>query len=102
MMSKQELFAVALLALGGAIAAPIALAGEGPKLEVQASDSLQSVLSKLAGKRVQLMLAGGGELGGVVSSVNDHVLLLTDITGKEFYDAVVSLDKVSAVTVRGR
>ena len=47
-------------------------------------------------------LIGGGELQGVVSKVGTTALYITELTGKEFFDAVVRLDHVSAVTVKMR
>ena len=89
--------AIALLAL-----APATLPAQDAKLEVQGADTVKSVLARQVGKRVSLVLATGPELTGVVASVGDQVVHLTGLAGREFFDAVVSLDRVSAVVIRVR
>jgi hypothetical protein len=54
------------------------------------------------GKRVSLVLGTGPELTGVVASVGDQVVHLTALSGRDFFDAVVSLDRIEAVVVRVR
>jgi hypothetical protein len=51
---------------------------------------------------VSLVLTTGPELTGVVASVGDQVVHLTGLAGREFFDAVVSLDRIGAVVVRVR
>jgi hypothetical protein len=51
---------------------------------------------------VTLNLIGGGELQGLVSRIGTTALCITELTGKEFFDAVVRLDHISAVTVKMR
>ena len=54
------------------------------------------------GERITLSLIGGGELQGVVSKVGVTTLYITELTGREFFDAVVRLDHISAVVVKMR
>ena len=54
------------------------------------------------GKRVSVVLTTGPELAGVVTSVGDKVVHLSELTGREFFDAVVNLDQVGAVVIRTR
>jgi hypothetical protein len=89
--------AIVLLAL-----VPATLHAQDARLEVRSDDGLKSVLTRHVGKRVTLVLTTGPELSGVVASVGDHVVHLTALTGREFFDAVVGLDRVSAVVVRVR
>ena len=72
------------------------------KLEVRSNDTVRTVLERQVGKRVGLVLATGPELAGVVTAVGDHVVHLSELTGREFFDAVVSLDRISAVVIRVR
>lgn len=71
-------------------------------LDLDSPDSIRAHLEKCSGERVTISLIGGGELQGVVSRVGTTALYLTELTGKEFFDAVVRLDHVSAVTVKMR
>lgn|SRR5262245_57983675 len=72
------------------------------KLEVKPTDTVKSILERNVGKRVSLVLVMGSELSGVVTMVGDQVVHLSQLTGREFFDAVVSLDRVNAVVVRTR
>jgi hypothetical protein len=69
------------------------------KLTVGKDDTVRSVLAAHVGKRVTLKL-DADELTGIVRSVGDHTVHLGELTGKEFFDAVVDLDEVSAVLIR--
>ena len=72
------------------------------KLEVRSPDTVKTVLDRLVGKRVSLVLTTGPELSGVVSVVGDKVVMLTDLTNREFFDGVVSMEHIAAVIVRTR
>lgn len=69
-------------------------------LVVGADDSIQSVLTSHKGKRLTVRVMSGEELTGVVQSVNARVLHLGELTGREFFDAVVNIDDIQAVIVR--
>lgn len=72
------------------------------KLEVQKADTVKSVLERHVGKRVGVVLHTGQELTGVVKTVGDKVVHLSELSGREFFDAAVSLERVAAVVVRMR
>ena len=95
--------------LPGALAAAILLAAlslpagaQDAKLEVRSNDTVRTVLERQVGKRVSVVLTTGPELAGVVTSVGDKVVHLSELTGREFFDAVVNLDQVGAVVIRTR
>ncbi len=77
-------------------------AGSANDLELNSPDSIRLNLDKFVGDRVTVNLIGGGELQGVVSKVGTTTLYITELTGKEFFDAVIRLDHISAVTVKMR
>lgn len=92
----------AVLALASLALVPATLVAQDARLEVQGADTVKSVLSRQVGKRVSLVLTAGPELTGTVASVGDWVVHLTGLAGREFLDAVVSLDRIGAVIVRVR
>ncbi len=51
---------------------------------------------------VALHLRSGTILTGQVGSVGDHHVVLTQLTGKEFYDAQILIEDISAVEARAR
>lgn len=88
-----------LVALVVATCLPSAYA-QDTKLEVRSADTVKSMLERQVGKRVGVVLTTGQELSGVVSSVGDKVVHLSELSGREFFDAVVSLEHIRAVVVR--
>jgi hypothetical protein len=70
--------------------------------EQAVSESLKQTLDQLIGKRVKLKLTSGQDMEGTVASVTAQTVQLTQLTGAEFFDAMVRLDHVSAVIVRAR
>lgn len=81
---------------------PSAAHAQDAKLEIRSSDTVRTVLARLLGKRVGVVLTTGPELAGVVVSVGDKVVHLSALTGRDFFDAVVSLDQIGAVVIRVR
>jgi uncharacterized protein (DUF608 family) len=55
-----------------------------------------------AKKAVEVVLKNGKSYRGSVATVGDHAVLLTEIQGREFYDALVVLDEIAALEVRAR
>jgi hypothetical protein len=91
--ARALLFASFLLALP-------TLPAQAQDLNVSANDTLQSVLTAQKGKRVTLRLSGGQEITGVMREATAKLVVLGGLTGREFFDAAVPLDKVEAVLVR--
>jgi len=71
-------------------------------LDLNSPEAIRVNLERFLGERITINLIGGGELQGVVSKVGVTTLYITELTGKEFFDAVVRLDHISAVTVKMR
>jgi hypothetical protein len=72
------------------------------KLELRNGDTVKSVLERLVGHRVSLVLTTGPEVAGIVTTVGDKLVLLKDLTNREFFDGVVNIDQIGAVIVRTR
>jgi hypothetical protein len=73
-------------------------AQEKPTLQPDAT--VLSILQGNVGKAVELRLNGGEKIGGKVEQVNDNVVLLSRLTGAEFFDGFVNIKDVSAVVIR--
>jgi hypothetical protein len=91
-----------MLAVGLLAAALPAVAGEKPGLELRQGETVKTLLADRAGKTVILLLDSGQELSGKVAAVSDAMVHLTQLTGREFFDAAVRLDTVAGVIVRVR
>lgn len=69
---------------------------------VAPTDTIQSVVSTQKGKRVTLRLRSGQELTGTLRESTDRLVVLTELTGREFFEAVVPIEAIEAVIVRMR
>lgn len=90
-----------IIGSGALVSAPSAAAEEG-KLVLRASETIREVLTGRMGKRVTLRLQAGEELEGNVVLVGESLVHLTNLSGKDFYDAVVGIDRINAVLIRVR
>jgi hypothetical protein len=79
---------------------PVAGPATAEPLVLSDQATIQSVLATHQGKRVTVVLQTGTELTGTVTMVNAAVTQLHELSGKEYFDAVVALPAVAAVVVR--
>lgn len=70
------------------------------KIDLQAGDTILSILQKNAGQTVELRMKSGEKIGGKVEKVGDKLVHLSQLTGAEFFDAAVDTADVAAVIVR--
>jgi hypothetical protein len=98
-MEKTMRHLLAAFSLACAALLP-ALPAQAQELTVAAADSIQQVLAARKGKPVTVRLAGGQELTGVVREATAKLVVLGALSGREFFDAAIPLEKVEAVLVR--
>jgi hypothetical protein len=77
-----------------------ALPASAQDLAIGANDTVQSVLAAQKGKRVTIRTTGGQELTGTVREATAKLVVLGGLTGREFFDAAIPLEKIEAVLVR--
>ena len=70
--------------------------------DLNAPDSVKAALEQFKGKKVELTLESGQQVSGTVANVGTTAVQLSELSGKEFYDAVIPLEKVSSVTFRAK
>jgi len=90
-------FTIATLLLAALLAGPSAFAQE---LKVASTATVESLVTAQKGKRITVRTRSGQELTGVVREVTPRFVHIGALAGREFFDAVVSLDSVEAVIVR--
>jgi len=73
---------------------------EGMKYHVGAS--LQDNLKSLVGKKVYVTLDSGNTLAGFVKEVGNHFVHLEKLDGKEFFDALIRIEDISAIDTKFR
>ncbi len=64
--------------------------------------AIKDVLIDQTGKRVIVRLDAGEELEGTVTKVGDQLVHLSKLSRRDFFDAVVRIDRISAVIIRVR
>ena len=88
-------FSLCLMNISGSFA-------EDAKFEMNAQFGMKEVLLSQAGKRVTVMTDSGETLEGTATKVGDQLLYISKRTGKDFYDAVIRLDKITSVVLKVR
>jgi hypothetical protein len=71
-------------------------------IQFNAAIPLADNLMALKGKTVTVSLSSGQTMTGIVKDVKDHLLHLEKLSQKEFYDAIIRLELISAVEARVR
>ncbi len=90
---------LAVLLGGWMNAVPLAIA---ESFALSNADTLESLLSAQQGKKVTIRLGSGEELSGTVKAVNGSLVQLSELSGKEFYDAIIAIPRIAAVIVRAK
>ena len=100
---KKMVLSAAIAALGLLAAPAPGSCGEESKYELRTpAATIRDVLAEQAGKRVLLRIENGESIEGTVTKVGDTVVHVAKLSGREFYDAVVRIDRISAVVFRVR
>jgi hypothetical protein len=99
----RKMIAVAMLSGICCFATAVTTAvAEETKFELKAGTTMKEVLTENTGKRVAIRLGSGEEIEGTVTMVGTTLVHISRLAGKDFYDAVVGIDKISAVRVKVR
>jgi hypothetical protein len=72
------------------------------KIELRQDIGIKEALLQFTGKRVSVTLDSGTAYEGILTKVGDHLIHISRLTGKEYFDAVIRIDKISALVVRTR
>ena len=71
-------------------------------LDLQANDTIRTVLTRQVGKLVELRMKSGEKIAGKLAKVTDKLALLSQLADADFYDAAVEIDSIAVVVVRER
>lgn len=71
-------------------------------VSIAPADTIPSIVVAQKGKSVTLRLRSGQELTGVVRQATDRLVVLGELSGREFFDAVIPMESVEAVIIRTR
>lgn len=78
------------------------LSADEKKIMFNTPDGVKEVLSAYIGKRLAIKTDAGEALEGTVIKVGDQLVHIEKLSGKDFYDAVVRIDRINAVVIRVR
>ena len=77
---------------------PVALEG----VQFDTAAPFEENLKAFVGRDIIVHLESGDTLQGYVKSVHDDLLHLEKLAGKDFYDALIRIDDISALEVKFR
>ena len=80
--------------------APYAFAAAVVKFDPKPSTTMKETLVELTNERIVLSLVSGEKIEGKVTMVGDSVVYITQLAGMINFNAVVSIDKIIAITLR--
>jgi hypothetical protein len=95
------LFAL-VFAAGGMVVSASNASADDVKLEVKANATMHDVLAEQTGRRVALRMQSGEDLEGTIVLVGNGLVHISKLSGRDFYDAVVNIDRISAVIIKVR
>lgn len=95
------LFSIVLLIFAAEVGAKAKIVAiEGMSYNV--NSSLVDNLKSLIGKKVYVTLDSGKTFTGVIKEVGNHLIHLEKLAGKEFFDALIRIENISAIDARFR
>ncbi len=101
-MKVQRIVSAAMLMVGLMVmSVPIASAEE-VKYDLKPAVTMKALLTDSIGKRVVLRLESSEEMEGTVTMVGEHLVHISKLSKRDFFDAFVSIDRISAVIMRAR
>lgn len=74
--------------------------GFADPVSIKPGDTIQKQIDAQKGKKVTIRLSSGEELTGIVKGTTNELVHLNELAGKEFFDAVIDVSKISAVIIR--
>ncbi len=78
------------------------LLAEEKKYDLNTASAIKDILKEQTGKRVYLRMDSGEEVLGIVAKVGDHLVHISGLTGRDFYDATIRIDRISAIIFKVR
>ena len=93
---------VLVLALFCIAAAAPGLWAQEKSYELRSAATVKDILSENIGKRVAVRMDGGENLEGTVHKVGDGLVHISKLSGRDFYDATVRIDRITAVIFKVR
>ena len=71
-------------------------------LDLQPNDTMEVVLQRQLNQPIELRMKSGEKIGGKLDKVSGKLAHLSQLTGADYFDAVVNVDDIAAVVVRAK
>lgn len=84
------------------ILAPQILLASDPSFSIQKEQTIRDILENQVGHYVKVKLDSGEELGGMVKTIGANVLHITELSGRDYFDAVIRIESIDAIIVKAR
>lgn len=100
----EKIRVIALLVVMSVMATSIATTAfsEENVFQFGKDKSLQTNLLQFKGKTIEIQLKTGGQLTGKLSEIGTQSILLKELRGKEYYDALIVIDDITAIIFKAR
>ncbi len=82
----------------GAASKVVHIEGVGYNVNSSLADNLKSLINK----RVSIILNSGETITGFVKEVGNHLVHIEKLEGQEYFDALLQIEKISAISTRFR
>lgn len=100
-MILRKLFIVALVTIVLYGAVQIAAAAE-EGTDFNANIGIRENLFLNVGKRVAVRISAGDAIEGTIVRVGDQSVQLSKLSGRDYYDAIVRIDRIEAIIFKAR
>ncbi len=100
-MDLKKLIIVAVVVAALFSAVPVVVAAE-EKTEINALIGIRENLLQNVGKRIAVRITSGDAIEGTILKVGDQSVHLSKLSGKDFYDAIVRIDRIEAIIFKAR
>ncbi len=100
MRMRGMIFGAVIIIVGVILSQSFVIAEE--RSEFNAFVSIKENLLVSVGKRISVRTESGDTIDGTIAKVGDHNVHISKLTGKDFYDAIVRIDKIESLTFRAR
>jgi len=70
------------------------------KFELNKASTIKDILVERVGKRISVKLDGGEELEGIITGVGDHLVHISKLAKRDYFDALIRIDRINAVIFR--
>ncbi len=101
-IQSSLLIAIAMLLLTVCFSMPNEVAAKSKVIAIEGmsynvNSSMTDNLKLLVGKKVSVSIVSGVSISGFVKQVGDHLIHIEKIVGKEYFDALIRIENISAV-----